>query len=200
MRPDSRLSMNQTMIAIFEANPQAFSGNINRLKAGASLKFQVRTRFSRSAAASICSGQTTQRGVGWSGGLHRARHVLHGYLNRCFRRYVHGSGSTTAPDTTETRPSLVLVPPDEEPAGLDYEDEFGTTEPLTREQEMANRIAELEAADVPDQQSLIEIRDNELATLRQELANIRGETYEPPVDDLCDVADDELIDDEPFGG
>ena len=38
MRPDSRLTMNQTMLAIFEANPEAFSGNINRLKAGASLR------------------------------------------------------------------------------------------------------------------------------------------------------------------
>ena len=45
-----------------------------------------------------------------------------------------------------------------------------TSEPTSREQEIEDRIAELEAADVPDQQSLIEIRDNELASLRQELA------------------------------
>ncbi len=29
--------MNQTMLAIFEANPQAFRGNINRLEAGSTL-------------------------------------------------------------------------------------------------------------------------------------------------------------------
>ena len=38
MRPDNRLTMNQTMMAIFEANPEAFSNNINRLSAGASLR------------------------------------------------------------------------------------------------------------------------------------------------------------------
>ena len=37
MRPDSRLTINQTMMAIFEANPEAFNGNINRLKAGATI-------------------------------------------------------------------------------------------------------------------------------------------------------------------
>ena len=36
--------------------------------------------------------------------------------------------------------------------------------PTTREEDIEARIAELEAADVPVQQSLIEIRDNELAT------------------------------------
>ena len=38
MRPDSRLTMNQTMLAIFEANPGAFGGNINVLKAGSRLR------------------------------------------------------------------------------------------------------------------------------------------------------------------
>ena len=38
VRPDSRLTFNQTMLAIFEANPEAFEGNINRLKAGATLR------------------------------------------------------------------------------------------------------------------------------------------------------------------
>ena len=82
-----------------------------------------------------------------------------------------------------TRPSLDLVPPDEEPAGTTYDDSATAYEPPSREQDIEDRIAELEAANVPNQQSLIEIRDNELATLRQELADIRGEIYEPPVTD-----------------
>ena len=36
--PDGRLTMNQAMIAIYEANPDAFVGNINRLKAGVTLR------------------------------------------------------------------------------------------------------------------------------------------------------------------
>ena len=71
-----------------------------------------------------------------------------------------------------------------------------------REREILDRIAELEGADVPQQQSLIEIRDNELAQLRQELANIRGEAYEPAIDeglieegetDFADEIDEGLI-------
>ncbi|MFQ5610438.1 MAG: FimV family protein, partial [Woeseiaceae bacterium] len=89
---------------------------------------------------------------------------------------------------------------DEEPTGVDTGIDTGDGEvPLTREQEILDRIAELEAADVPIQQSLIEIRDNELALLRQELADIRGEVYVPPVDDGTGVddilADDSLADD-----
>ena len=38
VRPDSRLTINQTMLAIFEANPDAFGGNINILREGALLR------------------------------------------------------------------------------------------------------------------------------------------------------------------
>ena len=97
-----------------------------------------------------------------------------------------------AADDSSTRPSLVLVPPDDEPDSTVYTDDApAIDEPVSREQQILDRIADLEAADVPDQQSLIEIRDSELAELRRELADIRGEVYEPPVvDDTTDPADD----------
>ena len=81
-------------------------------------------------------------------------------------------------------PSLTLVPPDEDFAS-DFDDD-ASYEPLSREVEIENRIFELESVNVENQPSLIEIRDNELAVLRQELADIRGEIYEPLVDDLVD--------------
>jgi len=170
MRPDDRLSMNQTMLAIYEANPDAFGGNINYLKAGAALRIPSADeifQISRRDAFSEVQRQNTS----WEG----------------------GAAAFTAPPA-ETRPSLTLVPPDEEPAGVAYDDEPEPAETLTREQEIENRIAELEGADVPQQQSLIEIRDTELANLRQELANIRGEVYEPPVadDPFVDAAGDEV--------
>jgi len=170
MRPDSRLTMNQTMLAIYEANRDAFGGNINLLKAGAALRIPSADevfQISRGDALAEVQRQHAQWGT--------------------------GAGYTAPP--RETRPSLQLVPPDEEPAGLAYDDEIDAAEPLTREQEIENRIAELEAADVPDQPSLIDIRDNELATLREELANIRGEVYEPPVEDVVeDAVEDPFVD------
>ena len=167
MRPDSRLTMNQTMLAIFEANPAAFGGNINVLKAGSRLRVPSADEVFRISRGDA-QNEVQRQHSAWSGG---------GYV---------------APQQT-TQPGLVLVPPDEEPAGSDYDDS-STYEPMSREQEVENRIAELESADVPNQQSLIEIRDNELANLRQELANIRGEVYEPPVDDMADeeVSDEVL--------
>ncbi|MDH3350066.1 MAG: hypothetical protein OEM51_00850, partial [Gammaproteobacteria bacterium] len=106
-------------------------------------------------------------------------------LREAQRQHAAWSGGTVAPvEDTSTRPSLTLVPPDEDLVDDTFaaEPDFDDT-PLSREEEIENRIAELESADVPQQPSLIEIRDDELATLREELARIRGEIYEPPVDE-----------------
>ena len=184
IRPDSRLTMNQTMLAIFEANPEAFGGNINILRAGARLRVPSADeifRIDRTEAFDEARRQNEE----WQG----------------------GAAVVPAPvpvEEPEARPSLTLVPPDEAPA----EPETGAgAEPAdqaaSREQEILDRIAELESADVPVQDSLIEIRDNELANLRRELAEIRGEAYEPPADEPFvedEAAADTLIpDDEETG-
>jgi len=190
MRPDSRLSMNQTMLAIYEANPQAFGGNINLLLEGARVRMPSADEIYRIDRRDALT-EVQRQNSSWSG-------------------TAAATTTTTTTADADSRPSLTLVPPDEEPVGVDTgvdtgidTDTFG--EPMTREQEILDRIVELEAADVPIQQSLIEIRNNELAALRQELANIRGEIYEP-VDDAADAddpfvedaADDELADGELF--
>jgi pilus assembly protein FimV len=177
IQPDSRLTMNQTMLAIFEANPEAFGGNINVLRAGSRLRIPSADeifRIDRTEAFNEARRQNDE----WQG----------------------GAAVTPAPEPTpvpaeepESRPSLTLVPPDEEPVEQDAGvSEVPADEPVSREQEILDRIAEIEAADVPVQESLIEIRDNELANLRRELAEIRGEVYEPP----ADAADEPVVEDE----
>jgi pilus assembly protein FimV len=175
--------MNQTMLAIFEANPSAFGGNINILRAGAAIRIPTADQIFQ---------------IDRSGALAEAQRQ-----NAAWR-----SGTVEPVEEMATRPSLTLVPPDD-----DFGDDADTLapepepepelladdEPQTREDEINQRIAELEAADVPQQQSLIEIRDNELAQLREELARIRGEVYEPALDDpFADDADliaDDAVDD-----
>jgi len=176
LRPDSRLTMNQTMLAIYEANPDAFGGNINILKAGAFLRipgadevFQI----DRSEALSEVQRQHSA----WDGSA----------------RY---SAGYTEPESS-TGPSLTLVPPDEEPTGGAYDDSSMVETP-SREEEIVSLISDLETADVPNQRSLIEIRDNELATLRQELANIRGEVYQPPPIEA--VVEEPVVDEAPIDG
>ncbi len=45
--PDNRLTMQQTMLAIFEANPEAFIGNINMMVVGANLRIPSVAEISR---------------------------------------------------------------------------------------------------------------------------------------------------------
>jgi pilus assembly protein FimV len=174
-RSNLRLSMSQTMLAIFAANPEAFAGNINMLKAGGTLRIP-----SADEVFQINRGDA---------------------FNEVQRQHSVWNGDATAYVASElSRPSLKLVPPDENPAREDY-DASSTYGPQSQEQKIEGRISELEAANIPDQQSLIEIRDNELAALRQELANIRSEIYEPPVENpvgdtsINDIQlDDEVVD------
>jgi pilus assembly protein FimV len=184
------MTMNQTMLAIFEANPDAFGGNINILHAGAGLRIPTADAIFQ---------------IDRSGALAEAQ-----------RQNAAWKSGTVAPvEDLSTRPSLTLVPPDEDfgddadtlaPEPEPEPELFADDEPQTREDEINQRIADLEAADVPQQQSLIEIRDNELAQLREELARIRSEAYDPfaddpdaePVDDESLVADadvDDMVED-----
>ncbi|MEL7297795.1 MAG: FimV/HubP family polar landmark protein [Pseudomonadota bacterium] len=53
IQPNDSVSINQVMVAIYEANPQAFAGNINRLNAGAVLRLPTErdlVAINRSAA------------------------------------------------------------------------------------------------------------------------------------------------------
>mgnify|MGYP006091101871 CR=1 FL=1 len=174
-RSDLRLSMSQTMLAIFEANPEAFVGNINMLKAGATLRIP-----SADEIFQINRGDA---------------------FNEVQRQHSVWNGDATVYIAPEpSRLSLTLVPPDENPVRGDY-DASSTYEPQSQKQKIEGRISKLEATNIPDQQSLIEIRDNELAALRQELVNTRSEIYEPPVESLVDDTsidgaqlDDEIVD------
>ncbi len=156
-RTDSRLTMNQMMVGIYEANPSAFGGNINLLKAGARMRIPSADQIYRISRGEAFS-EVARQNEAWRAG-------------------------TVTPPAETTRPSLTLVPPDEGvDAVSDVPDTGVDAEPLSREEQIVQRIEELEA-EVPDQPALIEIRDNELARLREELANIRGEVYEPPIDE-----------------
>ncbi|MGI9270688.1 MAG: FimV/HubP family polar landmark protein [Woeseiaceae bacterium] len=190
VRPDGRLTMNQTMLAIFEANPEAFGGNINILRAGAALRIPSADEIYQIGRGDALS-EVERQHAAWDSG------------------YTPLPTTTVDPavdpavDDSVSQNDLTLVPPDDDflddPVVDDAFDDPMVDEPLDREQEIEQRIIELENAEVPVQQSLIEIRDNELAALREELANIRGEVYDPGLEDP-DAFDEPIADDsdEPF--
>lgn len=171
VRPDSRLTMNQTMLAIYEANPQAFAGNINVMSAGATLRIPSADEVFRITRGDALA-EVQRQNAAWGG---------------------------IPEDTgTQTRPELTLVPPDDD---IDLFDDAGDTgdpgvvdpvDDLIAADDA--RIAEIEDLLIQHQDSLIEITDNELAALRSELAELRGE--EPPEPLPVDaVADDPTLDD-----
>jgi len=178
VRPDSRLTMNQTMLAIFEANPEAFAGNINVMRAGATLRIPSADDVFRITRGDALA-EVLRHNAAW------------------------GGEPGIAP--IDTQPSLTLVPPDDEDdIGLtDDSVDPGVADDLLDDpiddqvtDPIDDRISEIESI-LADQDALIEIADNELAALRAELAELRGE--EPPVQDLVDdelLADDEIAVDE----
>ena len=67
IQPDDSVSINQVMVAIYEANPQAFGGNINRLNAGALLRLPTErdlVAINRSAALQ----EVRRQNQNWRGG------------------------------------------------------------------------------------------------------------------------------------
>jgi len=173
-RADSRLTMNQMMLAIFEANPQAFSSNINVMSAGASLRIPSADEVFRISRGDALD-EVRRQNAAWGGGI--------------------------ADVDTQPQPALTLVPPDDDVSLFD--DDAGQTVVDDAVADLIDaddaRINEIEGVLADHQDSLIEISDNELTALRIELAELRGE--EPPqplpvVDDpFIDDADDALADD-----
>lgn len=189
VRPDSRLTINQTMLAIYEANPEAFEGNINRLRAGARLRIPSADdvfRISRGDAFE----EVRRQNEAW-GGI--------------------ADSPTPEPAVAEPtpEPSLTLVPPDDEDLPLSDTSVDTSTDDLADDiaddvfvDPVQQRINEIEAL-IEDQDALIEIPDTELAALRQELAELRGEELpDPAIDDAGladpedDLEDELMVDDE----
>lgn len=169
VRPDSRLSMNQVMLAIYEANPQAFAGNVNRLTAGATLRIPSAddiVRINRADAMSVVRRHNTDFGI---------------------------------TDAGRAQPSLTLVPPDgDQPQYADGADGSAAPAGAPGPESEA-RIRELERMvedqrsliEIRDSE-LASLRE-ELARLRAEAAAAGGEEAAAPADEP--VPADEVVED-----
>ena len=115
VRPDARLSMNQTMLAIYEANPQAFAGNINVLRANARLRIP-----SADEIFTISRGNA---------------------LSEIQRQNQAWSGESAAPRTQTT---LTLVPPDGDQPAYQSGARSGESGALVNNAAAQERIRQLE--------------------------------------------------------
>lgn len=178
VRPDSSVSMNQVMLALLAANPEAFAGeNIHRLKRGAVLRIptadEVRAISEQAAAAQVIE-QTRE----WR--------ALTGAVDQPAGQARAGSAAGAAPDTSGAR--LELVPPSGEQASRAQSGAVAGGEgselraDLTRareqvstlqqeNRELRSRVTDLERID-SDARKLIELKDSELAAAQARVAEL----------------------------
>ncbi len=160
VRPDG-VSNSQMMLAILDANPDAFEGNINFLKAGYVLRIPDRTEVGRRSAAEAMAEVSRQNQAWRSGEVGDFR--------------VSQSGPTAA----DSR--LRLLTPETTGTGTDPAGQVGATgdselrrqletarqqledERVAREN-LAERLVELEG-EAADLRRRLEIRDSELAAI-----------------------------------
>lgn len=174
LRPTGDISLNQMMMGLFEANPEAFDGNINRLRAGARLAIPSSEALRRMTATEATARVASQ--------------------NRAWR---------DAPAASEPAPRLRLVAPGEAPAGGTGQAAEEARAEAAGLRDEAVRLRD-EAAGLRDElaetRRLLEVRDAELATLQQQLAEQRTVDGTPAVAPVPGVpgADDRIfVDDAP---
>ena len=178
VRPDEAASMNQVMVALLAANPDAFiDQNIHRLKRGAVLRIptadEVRAMSEQAAAAQVIE-QTRE----W-----RSRS---GTVAQPAGQARTGSGASAGPGEADSR--LELVPPAGEQASRAQSGAAAGGEgaelraDLTRareqvttleqeNRELRSRVSDLERLDT-DAQRLIELKDSELAAAQARVAEL----------------------------
>ena len=167
--PDESFTVNQTMMAIFRSNPEAFEGNINRLKAGQILSVPTRNQINALTA------QTANQAVRSQTKDWRDNTGDYGSStsNNAASTDSVASSVQTADSTESNEGRLELKVPDLSSEvsedGLDID-----LEGLGGNEADAQLVGELQAK-VDEFERLLSAKDNELASLQQELARARDQ-------------------------
>ncbi len=171
VRPDSSVSMNQVMVSLFEANPDAFDGNINRLRAGARLTvpdFSTMTRLSRAEAAAEVRRQNDE----WRGAP---------------RKPAAPTPAVAAREPAQEPSRLELVPPASETeaapaagaaAGAPVEAEYRAEQEALNEELLA--AVQSLRRELEETRQLIGIKDGEIAALQERLAGLEEQGAPAP--------------------
>ncbi|MDH3511004.1 MAG: LysM peptidoglycan-binding domain-containing protein [Gammaproteobacteria bacterium] len=151
---------NQMMLAIYRANPEAFVGNINRLKAGMILRVPDAEEVERLGRREA-NAEVQRQNTDWKSGRDESPRL------RLVPPPELGEGAESAPQTAAGAGSADL--------------------PATGTADMQGRIDELEA-ELSDSRRLIELRDSELQALQEQLASREEIIPEPETATVVDEA------------
>lgn len=189
-RPNDAVSVNQMMMAIFKANPDAFyNNNINGLKRGVILKMPSEAELASLTMAEANNVVKSQHQT-WSGFPNEsAKGNVPRRTETVSDAVSQQDSGTTSIDKKKTTPeksgaSLKLVSPNDGEAGSDQASDSGsaasadlsiaeeTIEALSMENaELKDKLIETESI-ISDLNKLIEIQSDELNALRNQLAQI----------------------------
>jgi len=183
-RPDESVSMNQMMLALLYANPDAFiDQNINRLKKGAILRIPGREEAMATAVADAAV-QVREQMQNWRQAAPPVSQPAEPEPDA-----TTSPRTTTAPTPTDSR--LELVPPRAGETGSGAQSGASVagegaelraelarsreeTASITRENvELKSRVGELEKIQ-SDSQRLIELKDSELKAAQEQLAALQA--------------------------
>ncbi|MEE8079360.1 MAG: FimV/HubP family polar landmark protein, partial [Pseudomonadales bacterium] len=201
LRPDNSITINQMMIAIFRANPEAFEGNINRLKAGYVLRIPDATEI-----------RTVGRGEALADAIRQ-----HGEWDEWKSGLASFAPSATLDAFEEPEPSLSLVAP----GGDESTDSFGTLEDegFDSGQDFGAAVSDLETVTEADEEffqddfategiettaddNLIDVEDTALADFQDDIAagtfdegtGVEEDFTPPPLDAVPDIGEEVFVD------
>ncbi|MEM7081298.1 MAG: FimV/HubP family polar landmark protein [Pseudomonadota bacterium] len=166
------VTINQMMVAIYRANPQAFLGNINLLKEGSTLQIPDAASV-RNLLRSDANSVVVAHNADWQSGR------VSGGGNRV-------AASSSDSGTRNTRLKLVAPEGSEAGAGSGSDALDATRELLNEEQAENARLSdELDSVrdELADAQRMISLKNSELAELQQSLGQTADSTSTDAVSD-----------------
>lgn len=187
VRPDSGVSVEQTMLGLLNANPEAFiDNNINNLKAGYVLRVPDREMLT-SVSHSQAVRESRAQYAAW-----RAAQSPSSAGGETQSVSPGGNASESGAAAPAGEPSLQLVAPDATEPAMGAQDAAGLEavqqelmmanealeEQRRQSEDMSGRLSMLEEQ-IANMQRLIQLKDNELARLQAQAA---GEAMAPGTD------------------
>jgi pilus assembly protein FimV len=154
------VTMNQMMVGVYEANPQAFSGNMNTLHQGATLRLPQPAEFSTLSVAAATQEVQRQMAL-WEGGAEAQARL----------RLVTPEAATDISSGADSSA--------EGPTGSGFAGGTGGVDPSAAE--VAELAGEVEAlrAELDASQALLEIRDQQLQELQDQLRAVQEQQATP---------------------
>lgn len=156
VRPDSGLTTNQVMVALYEANPEAFYGNINRLRAGAILRVPSRAQMA-AVGTREATAEVRRQTESWEARASAAAPAVE-------RRLELAPPAETTPPEPATQPVAGSTPA--APAGVP-----AAAAPA---EQVLEAVEELRG-ELADTRRMMELKDAEIAALQSRLAELEAQ-------------------------